>query len=97
MGSDCRDFEPLLFGAWRRHPRLRVVLGDAGYDSESNHRVARLDMNVTSFIKAGAGRPGKNPPTGYYRRLMSKRLKGSRRGKKYGQRAHVETVNSMLK
>src|SRR5205085_12384303 len=54
-------------------------------------------MNVLSFIKADAGRPGKKPPVGYYRRLMSRRLKGSQRGKKYGQRAQVETVNSMLK
>jgi hypothetical protein len=97
MGSDCPDFEPLLFDAWRRHPRLRSVLADAGYDSESNHRIARLDMNVRSFIKAGSGRPGKNPPIGYYRRLMSRRLHGSQRGKKYGQRAQAETVNSMLK
>ena len=28
---------------------------------------------------------------------MSKRLKGSQRGKTYGQRAQAETVNSMLK
>jgi hypothetical protein len=97
MGSDARDFEPLLLQAWRRHPRLRVVLADAGYDSESNHRIARLDMGVRSLIKAGGGRPGKKPPSGYYRRLMKRQLKGSQRGKKYGQRAQAETVNSMLK
>jgi IS5 family transposase len=97
MGSDCPDFDPLLFDAWRRHPRLRTVLADAGYDSEANHRIARLDMNVRSFIKTGIGRPSKKPPSGYYRRLMSRRLKGSQRGKKYGQRAQAETVNSMLK
>lgn len=97
MGSDCPDFDPLLFHAWRRHPRLRDVLADAGHDSEANHRVARLDMNVRSYIKTGVGRPSKKPPSGYYRRLMSRRLKGSQRGKKYGQRAQVETVNSMLK
>ena len=97
MGSDARDFEPLLFDAWRRHPRLRVVLADAGYDSEANHRIARHDMNVRSLIKTGAGRPGKRPPAGYYRRLMKKQLRGSQRGKKYGQRAQAETVNSMLK
>lgn len=97
FGSDNRDFEPLLFDAWRRHPRLRTVLADAGYDSESNHRIARHDMNVESLIKAGVGRPSKKPPSGYYRRIMSKRLKGSQRGRKYGQRAQAETVNSMLK
>jgi hypothetical protein len=97
MGSDAPDFGPLLFDAWRRHPRLRVVLADAGYDSESNHRIARHDMNVRSIIKTGAGRPGKKPPIGYYRRLMKKQLRGSQRGKKFGQRAQAETVNSMLK
>jgi Transposase DDE domain len=97
MGSDAPDFEPLLFNAWRRHSHLRVVLADAGYDSEANHRIARLDMNVRSLIKTGIGRPCKRPPSGYYRRLMKKQLKGSQRGKKYGQRAQAETVNSMLK
>ena len=97
MASDARDFEPLLFDAWRRHPRLRVVVADAGYDSEANHCIARLDMNVRSLIKTGGGRPSKRPPAGYYRRLMKKQLRGSQRGKKYGQRAQAETVNSMLK
>lgn len=97
FGSDCRDFEPLLLDAWRRHPRLRCVLADAGYDSEANHRIARHDLRVQSLIKAGIGRPGKRPPRGYYRRIMSKQLRGSQRGKKYGQRAQAETVNSMLK
>lgn len=97
MGSDCPDFEPLLFDAWKRHPRLRVVLADAGYDSESNHRIARDDLRVQSIIKTGAGRPSKKLPSSYYRRMMSKKLRGSQRGKKYGQRAQAETVNSMLK
>jgi hypothetical protein len=99
MGSDSPDFEPLLFDAWRRHPRLRTVLADAGYDSEANHCIARHDMGVQSLIKTGIGRPSKNkkPPSGYYRRIMSKRLRGSQRGKKYGQRSQAETVNSMLK
>jgi hypothetical protein len=97
MGSDARDFEPLLFDAWRRHPRLRTALADAGYDSEANHCIARQDMCVRSLIKPGAGRPGKRPPSGYYRRLMKKQLRGSQRGKKYGQRAQAETTNSMLK
>ena len=97
FGSDCPDFEPLLFDAWKRHPRLRTVLADAGFDSESNHRIARLDMNVRSIIKTGIGRPGKHGPSGYYRRIMSKQLKRSQRGRPYGQRAQAETVNSMLK
>lgn len=97
MGSDCGDFEPLLYDAWRRHPRLGTVLADAGYDSESNHRIARRDMKVRSLIKTGAGRPSEKPPSGYYRRLMKKQLRGSQRGKKYAQRAQSETANSMMK
>lgn len=98
FGSDSPDFAPLLLDAWRRHPRrLRVVLADAGFDSEANHRIARLDMGVRSVIKPGIGRPGERGPSGYYRRIMSKQLKGSQKGKPYGQRAQVETVNSMLK
>src|SRR5688572_21702713 len=97
MGSDAPDFEPLLFDAWRRHPRLRDALADAGYDSEANHRIARHDMNVRSLIKTGVGRRSENPPAGYYRRLMKRQLRGSQRGKKYGQRAQAETVNSMMK
>jgi IS5 family transposase len=97
FASDNRDFEPLLRDAWRRHPRLRTVVADAGYDSESNHQIARQDIGVRSLIKASVGRPSKKPPSGYYRRLMSKRLKGSQKGKSYGNRAQAETVNSMLK
>src|SRR5579872_1386310 len=66
MGSDCADFQPLLFDAWRRYPgkRLHDALADAGYDSEANHRGARLDMGVHSLIKTGAGRPTVKRPGG---------------------------------
>ena len=99
MGSDARDFEPLLRDAWRRTPRrrLRTALADAGYDSEANHRFARRDLGVRSLIKAGAGRPSAKPPTGCYRRRMRRELVGSQAGKPYGQRSQAETVASMLK
>jgi hypothetical protein len=99
MGSDCPDFEPLLFDSWRRMPgkRLKAVLADAGYDSESNHRLARLDMGVRSLIKAGIGRPTRTGPRTRYRRLMYRQLDGSQKGMLYGQRAQAETVASMMK
>src|SRR6185437_13931885 len=58
MGSDCLDFEPLLLDAWRRTPgrRLKLVLADAGFDSESNHAIARDDLGVRSLIPSSAGR-----------------------------------------
>ena len=99
MGADYREFEPVLLDTWRRVPgrRLRRVLADAGYDSESNHRIAREDLRLQTLIKTGSGRPTSKPPSGRYRRLMRVRLAGSQKGKPYGQRAQVETVISMLK
>jgi hypothetical protein len=47
--SDAPDFGPLLYDAWRRAP-VRTVVADSGYDSEANHRTARLDMGVRSII-----------------------------------------------
>jgi hypothetical protein len=99
MGADYREFEPVLFDAWRRRPGrgLKRVLADAGYDSESNHRIAREDLGVRTLIKTGSGRPTSKPPSGRYRRLMRRQLAGSQKGKPYGQRAQIETVMSMLK
>jgi len=96
MGSDCRDFEPLLRDALRRN-KMRTVLADAGYDSDANHRLARHALGVRSLIKAGAGRPTDRPFTSVYRRQMQRRLQGSQAGKPFGQRAQVETVNCMMK
>jgi hypothetical protein len=99
-GSDCPDFEPLLFDAWRR-AAVRTVVADAGYDSEDNHCLARLDMSVRSLIPARIGRPakdpGRTPPSGYYRRLMKKRLKHKADAAVYAQRSQSETTNSMMK
>ena len=89
MGADYPHFEPALFDAWRRNPRrTRAVLADSGFGSESNHRIARLDMGIRSVMKADGGRPNKRgePPKGYYRRLMSRQLVACRREPIYGQR-----------
>lgn len=99
MGSDAPDFEPVLFDAWRRMPgkKLSVALADAGFDSEKNHCIARQDMGVRSLIKTGVGRATHKRPSGRYRRRMSWELRGSQKGKLYGQRAQVETGVSMIK
>lgn len=97
-GSDSPHFESVLFDAWRRAP-VQVVVADAGFDSEDNHRTARLDMGVRSVIPPEVGRPSKTgkPPSGYYRRLMRRRFDRKADKKVYGQRWQSETVNSMLK
>ena len=97
MGSDARDYLPLLRDSKRRVPDLQVALADAGFDSHRNHDLARRRLRVCSWIKASAGRPSDKPPASRYRRLMRKKLGGSQKGKPYGQRAQAETVNSMMK
>jgi len=96
MGADHGHFVPLLLWAAERMP-LEMVLADAGYDSEDNHRLARDELGIRSVIPATCGRPGAKGPTGHYRRLMRRRFKGGPDKKHYGQRWQAETVNSMLK
>lgn len=60
-GSDAPDFDPLLYQSWRR-ANVKTVVADAGYDSEQNHRIARLDMGVRSIIPPKIGRPTTKPP-----------------------------------
>ena len=96
-GSDQPDFDPLLYHSWRRVAGIKTVAADAGYDSEKNHRIARLDMGVRSIIPPKIGRPTEKQPAARYRRLMSQRFARKADRRVYGQRAQSETVNSMMK
>jgi hypothetical protein len=96
LGADHAHFPLLLMNAAERMP-LEMVLADAGYDSEDNHRLARDELEIRSLIPATCGRPGANGPKGHYRRLMQRRFKGGPEKRFYGQRWQVETVNSMIK
>lgn len=95
-GGDQPFFEPLLFDAWRR-AHVRIAVADAGFDSEANHRMARLDLGVRSIIPPNAGRPTDQPAPTRFRRLMQLRFQRKADKKYYGQRWQVETVNSMIK
>jgi IS5 family transposase len=95
-GSDAPDFDSLLYRSWKR-ARVRVVVADAGYDSEANHRIARHDLGVRSIISPGIGRPTSKLPTGRWRRHMAKRMSRKADQKLYGQRSQSETVHSMIK
>jgi hypothetical protein len=97
-GSDAPSFDRLLYDAWRRAP-VKTIVADAGFDSEKNHRIARLDMRVRSIIPPLIGRPSKSggPPSGRFRRLMHQRFHRKADHKLYGQRWQSETVNSMIK
>jgi hypothetical protein len=91
---DSDRFVPLL-DATLEQVRLDVALADAGYDSEPNHRYARDEQGVRSFMPATIGRPTTKPPSGRYRRQMKQRL--NKDYGRYGQRWQVECTNSMLK
>lgn len=95
-GSDTPDLLPMLAQALRRG-KVKTVVADAGYDSEDNHRVARLQWKVRSIIPARIGRPTTKPPAEKYRRLMKQRFDRKADAKVYGQRAQSETVNGMMK
>jgi hypothetical protein len=95
-GSDMRDFQPLLRSASKR-TKVATVVADAGYDSEKNHRAARLEMGIRSIIPPRIGRPSAKPPSGRFRRLMKQRFARKADAKHYGQRSQSETVNSMMK
>ncbi|MGD0388369.1 MAG: transposase, partial [Tepidisphaeraceae bacterium] len=100
--ADYALWEPLVFDAWRRVPNRRfTAVGDAGFDSESNHQVARQEMGLRSIIPPRVAWKTRNPPVGRWRRRMTeRRLLGTQRGRRrsgYTQRWQVETVMSMIK
>jgi hypothetical protein len=98
-GGDPPFFHDLLHHSRRRSNAVRCVVADAGYDSEDNHRLARLDMGVRSIIPPRSGRPTqKPPPPGQpLRRRMHQRFARKADRTVYGQRWQSETVNSMIK
>jgi hypothetical protein len=95
-GADPAHFAPLL-GQARRRATIKIVVTDAGYDSEANHALARDQLGIRSIIPPNAGRPSPKPPTGRHRRNMHYRFKRQADKAHYGQRWQAETVNSMIK
>lgn len=75
--------------------RVKLLLGDAGYDSEENHRHIREDVGCQTLIPPWHGRPSKKPATGLFRRVMQKAFR--KKPKSFGQRWQVETTFSMVK
>ena len=78
---------------------MRCVVADSGYDSENNHRIARLDLGVRAVIPPNAGRPTLTGPPLHQplRRKMYHRFGRPAEQRLYRQRWQSETVNSMLK
>ena len=89
---DGGEFKGLIAQALTR-VRLKCIIADAGYDSESNHQFARQEMSLRTIIPAKHGRPTNKPAKGRNRRLMQTRFDDVN----YRKRAQVETVMSMIK
>lgn len=92
-GNDSPQFRPALQQAclvvnWDR------VLGDAAFDSEENHRLAREDLGVRStVIPINRRNQGRKWPQTKYRRQMKRRFPK----RKYGQRWQAESAFSRHK
>lgn len=91
--ADFDDFTPVIAEV-SRNLSLDCIIGDAGYDSEKNHHVAREIFQIRSSIIPAFRRRNSGPvPKGKYRRQMV--LKFPKR--KYKNRSHVECVFYRIK
>ncbi len=86
---DTRALPGLVDAAAQRVP-LRLVLADAEFDSEANHQHIRQRWGAQSIIPA---QPRRGTPKGVLRRKMH----GKFPQKRYGQRAKIETIFSVVK
>lgn len=90
--ADDKHFRPALRQAVGRS-KIDILLADAGYDSESSHKIARGEYGMKTVIPPARGRPTDKLPGTKWRKRMATHFD---RGK-YGQRWQIETVNSMIK
>jgi Transposase DDE domain/Transposase domain (DUF772) len=81
---------PGLVDAAAQHVPLGLVLADAEFDSEANHRHIRQRWGAQSIIPA---QPRRGVPKGILRGKMHRRFPQ----KRYGQRAKIETIFSVVK
>jgi hypothetical protein len=89
---DVDEFKE-LFPVAAKRVKLRRIVADAGYDSESSHRFARETLASRSIFPAKNERPTDKPASGKYRRLMQVRFDL----KTYRKRVQVETIVSIIK
>lgn len=97
-GHDAGQFAPATKAAIARGP-IDTLLGDAAYDGEHHHALARDTLGIRATVfpvyKRGRGRKRRSPPRGKYRRQMvlrfRKKPKESHHRRVYGQRWQVES------
>ena len=92
-GNDCPQFAPAAIQA-NRFLRFDRLLGDAGFDSEPNHQLARDILGIRlTVIPINRRRSGKEGVKGHYRDQMDKRFPCQ----VYHQRVHIESSFSQHK
>lgn len=89
---DIKDFFTTRTNALKT-ARIKVLLGDAGYDSERSHVFAREEFGVRTIIPPRNGIFTERLPRTHWRRLMRTHFNKDL----YGQRWQVETLFSMIK
>ena len=93
--NDAPDFAPVVTQA-AQHISIDRLFGDAGYDAEAHHRLAREQLGIRSTIIPVNRRRSQDPetrPTGRYRQSMHARFPT----RLYHQRWHVESTFSQHK
>ena len=90
--NDTRDFPPVVR---RAHAimRIKVGIGDKGYDSEKNHELLRDELHAQSIIPARHEEVPIRRTRGRYR----KEMKRGYSKKTYHQRSKDETIFSVIK
>jgi transposase len=93
--NDAPDFAPVVKQAVQ-NMAIDRLFGDAGYDSESHHRLAREQLGIRSTVipvNRRRSQTQQTRPTGRYRRWMHARFPT----KLYRRRWHVESTFSQHK
>ena len=90
--NDNKDFAPVVRRA-HRIKRIKVGLGDKGYDSEKNHELLREELHALSIIPARH----EEVPIWRTRGRYRKEMKRGYSKKTYHQRSKDETIFSVIK
>jgi transposase len=90
--NDNKDFEPVVRRA-HAVKRIKVGIGDKGYDAEKNHELLREELHAQSIIPARH----EDVPIWRTRGRYRKEMKRGYSKKTYHQRSKDETIFSVVK
>jgi len=90
--DDNRDFKPVVRKA-HAFKRIKVGIGDKGYDDEKNHEFLREELHAMSVIPAR----NQDVPVWKTHGRYRKEMKRGYSKKTYNQRSKDETIFSVMK